>query len=109
MVFVPVARCGDQASAGVLAALDKKTGETVWEFKTPMYIWSSPVDFYYSEGHGYLIYPTSGGYLYLLDGATGEKLDAIELKGNIEASAAVFNDMVVVGHRLQRIFGIKLS
>lgn len=109
LIFVPVARCGEHASAGVLAALDKQTGETVWEFKTDMYSWSSPVDFYDSDGHGYLIYPTSGGYLYLLDGKTGEKLDALDLKGNIEASAAVFNDMVVVGHRNQQIFGIQLS
>ena len=109
LIFVPVARCGSQASAGVLAALDKETGETVWEFKTDMYSWSSPVDFYDSNGRGYILYPTSGGYIYLLDGETGEKLDAIDLKGNIEASAAVFNDMVVVGHRSQQIYGIRLS
>ena len=46
---------------------------------------------------------------YLLDGATGEKLDAIDLNGNIEASAAVFNNTVVVGHRSQKIFGIALT
>ena len=109
LIFVPVSRCGDQASAGVLAALNKKTGETVWEFPTVIYSWSSPVDFYDEEGNGYLIYCTSGGFLYLLDGATGEKLTGIDLDGNIEASAAMFNDMVVVGHRSQRIFGIKIS
>ena len=109
LIFVPVSRCGDQASAGVLAALNKRTGETVWEFPTVIYSWSSPVDFYDENGHGYLIYCTSGGYLYLLDGETGEKLAGIDLDGNIEASAAMFNDMVVVGHRSQRIFGIKIS
>ncbi|MBQ9045312.1 MAG: PQQ-like beta-propeller repeat protein [Oscillospiraceae bacterium] len=109
MVFVPVARTGKNASAGVLAALDKRTGKTVWEFKTEMYSWSSPVDVYDSEGHGYILYPTAGGYLYLLDGATGKKLDEIDLGGNVEASCAVFNNMVVVGHRLQKIYGIKLS
>ena len=109
MVFVPVARTGKNASAGVLAALDKRTGKTVWEFKTEMYSWSSPVDVYDSEGHGYILYPTAGGYLYLLDGATGKKLDEIDLGGNVEASCAVFNNRVVVGHRLQKIYGIKLS
>ena len=109
MVFVPVARTGKNASAGVLAALDKRTGKTVWEFKTEMYSWSSPVDVYDSEGHGYILYPTAGGYLYLLDGATGKQLDEIDLGGNVEASCAVFNNMVVVGHRLQKIYGIKLS
>ena len=109
LVFVPVSRCGDQASAGVLAALNKQTGETVWEFPTVIYSWSSPVDFYDENGKGYLIYCTSGGFLYLLDGATGEKLAGIDLDGNIEASAAMFNDMVVVGHRSQKIFGIRIS
>ena len=109
LIFVPVARTGDQASAGVLAALSKKTGETVWEFPTVIYSWSSPVDFYDDTGKGYLIYCTSGGYFYLLDGKTGEKLDGIDLNGNIEASAAMYNDMVVVGHRSQRIFGIKVG
>lgn len=109
LIFVPVARTGSNASAGKLTALDKQTGETVWTFDTAVYSWSSPVDFYDAEGNGYLIYCTSGGYMYLLDGATGEKLDAIDLNGNIEASAAVFNNMVVVGHRSQKIFGIALT
>ena len=109
LIFVPVARTGSNASAGKLVALDKQTGEMVWEFPTAVYSWSSPVDFYDAEGNGYLIYCTSGGYMYLLDGATGEKLDAIDLNGNIEASAAVFNNTVVVGHRSQKIFGIALT
>ncbi len=110
LLFVPVARTGGStASAGILAALDKQTGETVWEFPTVIYSWSSPVDFYTESGKGYLIYCTSGGYMYLLDGKTGEKLDGIDLDGNIEASAVMVNDMVVVGHRSQRIFGIKVS
>ena len=104
-----MARTGSNASAGKLVALDKQTGEMVWEFPTAVYSWSSPVDFYDAEGNGYLIYCTSGGYMYLLDGATGEKLDAIDLNGNIEASAAVFNNTVVVGHRSQKIFGIALT
>ena len=109
MIFVPVSRTGDSANSGLLAALDKNTGEVIWEFETSVYSWSSPVDFYDSSGHGYILYSTTGGYMYLLDGKTGEKLDAIDLNGNIEASAAVFNDMVVVGHRAQQIFGIRLS
>lgn len=109
IIYVPVARTGGSANSGILAALDKKTGETVWEFKTQVYSWSSPVDVYDSTGHGYIIYPTAGGYVYLLDGKTGEKLDGLDVGGNVEASCAVFNDMIVVGHRLQKIFGIKLS
>ena len=109
MIFVPVARTGDNSNSGILAALDKKTGETVWEFPTKVYSWSSPVAVYDSKGNGYVLYPTAGGYFYLLDGETGEILDDIDLGGNVEASCAVYDDIVVVGTRTQKIYGIQLS
>ena len=108
-IFVAVSRTPD-AGTGILAALDKKTGETIWQFNSKVYSWSSPVDFYDSEtGKGYLIYTTSGGYIYLLDGETGEILDSMDLEGNIEASAVVYDNKVVVGHRKCKIFGIDLT
>lgn len=107
-IFVAVSRT-PTIGAGVLAALDKETGETIWEFQSQVYSWSSPSVFYDASGHGYVIYTTSGGYIYLLDGETGDKLDAKDLNGNIEASAAVYNNKVVVGHRSCRIFGIELT
>ena len=67
------------------------------------------MDFYDSEGNGYLIYTTSGGYMYLIDGATGDILDSMDLGGNIEASAAVYNNRVVVGHRRCQIWGVELK
>ena len=68
------------------------------------------MDFYDSEtGKGYLIYTTSGGYIYLLDGETGEILDSMDLEGNIEASPVVYDNKVVVGHRKCKIFGIDLT
>lgn len=108
LIFVPVART-PSASAGYLVALNKETGEEIWKLETSMYSWSSPVAFYDDEGHGYLIHCTSGGYMYLLDGLTGDKLDSRDLGSNIEASAAVYNDVVVVGTRGQQIYGIKMS
>ena len=56
-----------------------------------------------------MIYTTSGGYLYLIDGATGDILDSKDLGGNIEASAAVYNDRVAVGHRRCQIWGVELN
>jgi len=108
LVFFPVARTPG-ASEGKLVALRKSTGEVVWEFKTLIYSWSSPVAVYDEEGNGYLVYCTSGGYIYLLDGLTGEVLDARDLGGNIEASPAVFDNTVVVGTRAQLIWGIRLE
>ncbi len=108
LVFVPVART-PAGSTGFLAALDKRTGEEVWKIETQMYSWSSPVVFYDENGDGYIIYCTSGFYIYLLDGRTGEKLDSMNIGGNIEASPAVFENYVVVGHRAQYIYGIEMN
>ena len=108
LVFVPVART-PAGSTGILAALDKRTGEEVWKIETQMYSWSSPVVFYDENGDGYIIYCTSGFYIYLLDGRTGEKLDSMNIGGNIEASPAVFENYVVVGHRAQYIYGIEMN
>lgn len=107
LIYVPVARTGS-ASAGKLVALYKSTGKVAWEFDS-YYAWSSPVVVYDGEGNGYVIYCTCGGYIYLLDGRTGEKLDERDLGGNIEASPAVYDSTVVIGTRRQLIYGIRLT
>ena len=108
LVFFPVARTGG-IGAGKLAALDKATGEVVWEFSTQVYSWSSPVIVYDEAGDGYIVYPTFNGYIYLLDGRTGEILDDIYLNSNLEASPAVYENTVVVGTRSNGIWGIALK
>jgi outer membrane protein assembly factor BamB len=108
LIFVPVARTPSRNS-GILAALDKNTGEVVWEFRTPQYGWSSPVCVYDENGKGYVIFCSSGGVMYLLDGLTGELLDSTQLGGVVEASPAVYENTVVIGTRSMRIIGIKLT
>ena len=108
LIFVPVART-PEAGSGILAALNKKTGEIVWELKTGVYSWSSPVDFYDSEGNGYLAFCNSGGNLYLIDGLTGERLNYIDLGANIEASPAMYGSSVVVGTRGERTYCVKVG
>ncbi len=108
LIFVPVARTPDRGT-GVLVALNKQTGQVVWEISSNVYSWSSPVAVYDEAGNGYLIYCTSGGYIYLIDGLTGQVLDSRDLGGNIEASPAVYNNTVVVGTRTQQIWGLNLS
>lgn len=108
LIFVPVARTPSEGS-GLLVAIDKQTGEEVWQFKSGAYGWSSPVAVYNAAGDGYVLYCTTGGYMYLLDGLTGELLDTINLEGNIEASPAVYNSTIVVGTRSQKIWGIDLT
>ena len=109
LVFIPVARYGGKDS-GALYALDKATGNVVWEFAMEKYSWSSPAVVYTSDGSGYILQADSGGNIFLFDGLTGKLIDTVTpTDTNFEASPAVYGQMLVVGCRGQKIFGIRLS
>lgn len=108
LIFVPIARTPD-FNAGTLAAIRTKDGSVAWEKETDIYSWSSPVDFYDTEGNGYIIHCNSAGNMYFLDGLTGEELDRVNLGSNVEASPAMYNDYVVVGTREQQVHCMKVS
>ena len=93
---------------GRLVALDKDTGEEVWA-KVMSYGWSTPVVFQSDDGTSYMIYCDSGGRMYLMDPKTGETLDTVSVERNVEASPAIYNDMVVVGSYARKIFGIRIK
>lgn len=106
-VYCTVSRTGG-GSQGVLACLDKKTGAVLWEHASG-YAWSSPVCVYNEDGTGSVIYCSSDGNMYLVDGTTGEERFRLQLsEGVIESSPAVYNDMAVVGIRANKIYGIRL-
>ena len=108
LIIYSVSRTPSQWS-GVLVALDTETGAEVWTHSMDDYAWSSPVAVYDENGKGYVVICDFGGSVYFLDGATGQLLDSLELDGRVEASPAVFNDMLVVGTRDLEICGIKIK
>lgn len=108
LVIFPVART-PQVRAGILAAIDKKSGEEVWRWPTGQYSWSSPVDLYDEAGNAFLVTCNSVGDVALIDARSGTLIDRLNLGSNIEASPAVFGDMLVVGTRGQEIVGLKIS
>lgn len=93
---------------GRLVAFDKATGEIVWEVETGNYAWSSPVAFYTEEGKSYIFTGNASGICRLIDGATGEVLQVIDLDQTIEASPVIFNNMMILGTR-EGIFCFKIS
>lgn len=109
LVIYNIAKTGLKKNESTLLALDRKTGDEVWRIQLPYYCWSSPVDVYTKAGKSYLIVCDSGGYMRLLEGKTGKELDKLPLGGNIEASPAVYENMVVVGTRGQKIYGIRVE
>ncbi|MEF9895964.1 MAG: PQQ-binding-like beta-propeller repeat protein, partial [Clostridia bacterium] len=97
------------SKGGTLYAFDKLTGESAWTLQLGRYSWSTPVCVYDKAGDGYLVVGDSGGRLRLVDGQTGTVIDEISLGSNIEGSPAAFDDMVVVGTRGGRIYGVKIT
>ena len=53
LIIYSVART-PSAYRGVLIALDKDTGEKIWEVSSGNYTWSSPESFYTEDGHSYI-------------------------------------------------------
>jgi hypothetical protein len=60
------------------------------------------------DGVSYLLQGGIGGVLRLLHARTGREVASLKLSGDIEASPAVFDDMVVLGTRSDRIHGIRI-
>lgn len=107
MIFFHVAKSPSEYE-GTLMALDTATGNVLWQ-KNMKYCWSSPVAIYSEDGKAYMFLCDSVGNGLLMDGKTGNVLDSVPLGSNVEASPIVFNNMIVVGTRGQKVFGIKIS
>ena len=95
---------------GTLYCFNKADGTVVWSHNTGSGSWSSPVLVTRTDGTGVLILAnaTGRGMLRMYDPASGEKLGGLQLKGLIEGSPAVFDDILVVGTRDCRIYGVRL-
>ena len=107
LVFVPVAMT--EGTRGKLVALNTSDMSVKWECDFAGYPWSSPVAVYDDSGKGYLVQCNKTGYIHLIDGQTGEIISEMSLGSNVEASPAVYNNMVVVGTRGGLIYGMDLN
>lgn len=105
-VYFNVARTG---GGSALYCVDKKIGKIRWQKSVPWNSWSTPVLIYDKNGDGYLIVGNSGGTLRLYGGNTGRLYNELKLDGKMEASPAVFNNMLVIGTRDMWIYGIKIK
>ena len=95
-----------------LLALEKETGRIRWTKGLSDRSESSPVAVYDAEGNGWIIQCAEDGTVLLLDGETGEKLSELKLDGNIKASPAVYNDILVIGTTgkgTEFVYGIRIK
>ncbi len=94
---------------GDLVALDKDSGEVVWRRHLSNYSWSSPTIVTATDGTQYGILADSAGTMHLFDPHTGEDISTVNLGKNVEASPAVFENMIVVASYDKHIYGIRIS
>ncbi len=93
-------------------ALKKATGDVVWSTALDTPTVSSPVAVYNLAGDAWLIQGESDGTLNMLDASTGDIVNTLQLEGSIEASPAVYRDVLVIcttGSDSSYIYGIKLE
>jgi len=114
LVIIPFARAyreddPDSADHGYLTAINRQTGQEVWKQLT-RFCWSSPLALYDANGNGYILQADSSGKVMLFDGLTGTKLYTLDTESkNFEASPAAYGNMIVIGNKDKKIFGIRVS
>lgn len=109
LIILNIAKTGKSGNGGKIIALNKETGKEVWVAELNNYCWSSPAAVYTKDGKSYIVACDSAGYMYLMEGKTGKILDRLPLEANIEGSPAVYDNMIVVGTRGQKIWGIRIE
>ena len=101
---------GDTKAA--LVALEKETGKIAWAYGLSDRSVSSPIAVYDSDGNGRIIQCAWDGSIAMVDGLTGEPVTRITVDGNIEASPAAYNDIMVIGTTgkdTEHIYGIRIQ
>lgn len=108
LVIYSIAKTGSKG-AGKLVALDKATGQVVWEDVFDAYSWSSPTAIYTPSLKGYILFCNYYGQMNLIEGISGIVKDTISLGANIEGTPAVYENIAVIGSYAQKIFGVKIK
>ena len=80
-----------------LIALNKSDGKVVWAYGLGSRSESSPIALYDKDGNGWIIQCEQNGVIHLVEGRTGSLVDSLQIEGEIEASPAAYNNVVVLG------------
>ncbi|NLO85193.1 MAG: PQQ-binding-like beta-propeller repeat protein [Clostridiales bacterium] len=86
----------DDEGSTVLA-LNKDSGTVVWSTDFETTTQSSPVAVYNEAGDAWLIQAESNGNINLMDAKSGKVLDSLKLEAEIEASPAVYGNLMIIG------------
>ncbi|NLI21080.1 MAG: PQQ-binding-like beta-propeller repeat protein [Clostridiales bacterium] len=100
------------AKNATVYALNKATGAVEWTLPLTSPTVSSPVAVYNDAGDGWIVQAEGSGLVHLIDALTGAEKASLQLEGKVEASPAVYRDVLVLsttGADPSYIYGIKLE
>ena len=101
-----------EGTKAALIALEKESGKVRWAIPLSSRSESSPVAVYDIDGNGWIIQCAEDGMILLLDGLTGLIVNSLKVNGNIKASPAVYNDIMVIGTTgkgAEFVYGIRIK
>ena len=87
---------GSEAAAALIA-MNKDDGKPIWTLGLSSRSESSPIALYDEAGNGWILQCEQNGTIHLLEGLTGREVSSLQVKGEIEASPAAYNNVVVIG------------
>ena len=94
---------------GKFIAMDRKTGNTVYEIPLKHYAWSSPVGFLNEKNEMFILTGDCSGNMYLINAKEGKLINTLHVGNNFESSPVVSGNSAVVGSRGQYIYRVSLK
>lgn len=108
-VFVNVVRNADDRRNGSFVAYERATGKVAYSVPLKYYAWSSPVGFLNEKNEMFVVTGDCAGFIYIIDGRTGEIINSKRVGHNFESTPVVIGNTLVVGSRGQEIYRISIS
>ena len=99
----------DKSVCAVVYALDKETGEEVWNQPLDVESMSSPIGLYQTDGKSYIVMGDDGGTLRLMDGFSGTTVSTLNLGSSIQASPAAYGNNIVIGTTGGMLYFVELK
>ena len=94
---------------GKFIAVDRQSGNTVYEIPLKHYAWSSPVGFLNEKNEMFVLTGDCSGNMYLINAKDGKLIDTLHVGNNFESSPVVSGNSAVVGSRGRSIYKVSLK
>ena len=94
---------------GKFIAMNRKTGDIVYEIPLKHYAWSSPVGFLNEKDEMFVLTGDCAGNMYLINAKEGKLINTVPVGHNFESSPVVSGNSAVVGTRGRHIYKVSLK